>query len=151
MKIERVLAATDFSATAEKALDHAAEYAKHFDAEMTIVHAYQVDIPMASPLVGGPTMLPEGFFEKLGADVRSHVDKIAKKYADQGVRTRGVAVDQAAASAIVHEAETQNADLIVMGTRGLTGLKHVALGSVADRVVRTASCPVLTVGDRSED
>ncbi len=147
MKIERIVAATDFSAAAEKALDHAAEYAKHFEAELTIIHAYQVDIPMASPLVGGPTILPEGFFEKLGADVRHHVEKIAQQYSDQGIRTRGVAVDQAAASAIVNEAKAQGADLIIMGTRGLTGLKHVALGSVADRVVRTAPCPVLTVGD----
>lgn len=151
MRIERIVAATDFSANADRALDHAAEYAKHFDAELIIVHAYQVDIPMASPLVGGPTILPEGFFEKLGADVKQHVEKVARKYSDQGIQVKGIAVDQAAATAIVKEAEKQNADLIIMGTRGLTGLKHVALGSVADRVVRTAPCPVLTVGAHDRD
>jgi nucleotide-binding universal stress UspA family protein len=150
MKIDKIVAATDFSANSDHALDHAAEYAKHFEAELIIVHAYQVDIPMASPLVGGPTILPEGFFEKLAADVRDHVNKIAQKYIDQGIRTRVVAVDQSAATAIVQEADAQKADLIVMGTRGLTGLKHVALGSVADRVVRTAHCPVLTVGAASD-
>lgn len=151
MKIERIVAATDFSANAESALDYAAEYAKHFDAELILVHAYQVDIPMASPLVGGPTILPDGFFAKLGAEVKQHVEKVAQKYSDQGIRARGIAVDQSAASAIIQEAETQKADLIIMGTRGLTGLKHVALGSVADRVVRMAPCPVLTVGDHDRD
>lgn len=147
MKIERVVAATDFSETAEKALDYAAEYAKHFDAELILVHAYQVDIPIASPLVGGPTILPDGFFKQLATDVKQHVEKVAQKFSDQGIRTTGIAIDQAAATAIVDEAKKRNADLIIMGTRGLTGLKHVALGSVADRVVRTAPCPVLTVGD----
>ena len=151
MKIERIVAATDFSGHADSALDHAAEYAKHFEAELILVHAYQVDIPMASPLVGGPTILPDGFFTKLGAEVKQHVEKVAQKYCDQGIRARGVAVDQAAATAIVNEAKTQGADLIIMGTRGLTGLKHVALGSVADRVVRTAPCPVLTVGGGDHD
>lgn len=50
-----------------------------------------------------------------------------------------------ATTAIVEEAQRIGADLIVMGTRGHTGLKHVVLGSVAERVVRTAPCPVLTV------
>ena len=150
MNIERVVAATDFSDTAAKALQHAAEYAKHFDAELILVHAYQVDIPMASPLVGGPTILPEGFFEKLGKDVKRHVEKIAEEFRHQGLRVESVAVDQPAATAIVEQARAKKADLIIMGTRGLTGLKHVALGSVADRVVRTAPCPVLTVGDSDE-
>ena len=54
-------------------------------------------------------------------------------------------VCEPAAPAIVAQAESLPADLVVMGTRGHTGLKHVVLGSVAERVVRTAPCPVLTV------
>ena len=61
---------------------------------------------------------------------------------DQAPETRGTLADQLAIAA---QAESLPADLIVMGTRGLTGLKHVVLGSVAERVVRTAPCPVLTV------
>ena len=50
-----------------------------------------------------------------------------------------------AATAIVDEVERQNADLIVIGTHGLSGLKHLLLGSIAERVVQKAPCPVLTV------
>jgi len=90
--------------------------------------------------------LPDGFFEQLGSHAREQVEATAREIEARGVKASGVAVEQSAAVAIVEEAQTRPADLIVMGTRGLTGLKHVALGSVADRVARTAPCPVLTVG-----
>ena len=62
-----------------------------------------------------------------------------------GVACEGVAIDAPAAIGVVNEAVERGADLIVMGTRGLSGLKRFALGSVAEKVVRTAPCPVLTV------
>jgi nucleotide-binding universal stress UspA family protein len=62
------------------------------------------------------------------------------------VDATGLAIEESAAMAILDVAKERSVDLIVMGTRGLTGLKHFALGSVADRVVRSAPCPVLTIG-----
>ena len=94
----------------------------------------------------GGYILPEGFYEQLAKQANAQVEKAAKALEKEGVAAVGVAVDQQAATAIVEEARARKADLIVMGTRGLTGIKHLALGSVADRVVRTAPCPVLTVG-----
>jgi nucleotide-binding universal stress UspA family protein len=146
VKIERILVATDFSESAEKAVEAATELARKFEAELVLLHAYKIDIPLASPMTAGGYALPADFFERLGAEARQRVEAAAQELTSAGVSTTGIAVEESAAAAIVETAESRDVDLIVMGTRGLTGLKHVALGSVADRVVRLAPCPVLTVG-----
>lgn len=146
MKLSNILVATDFSPSAARAVETAADYARHFQAQLIVLHAYRVDIPVASPLTGGGYVLPDGFFEHLAKEARLRVERVANELAAKGVSAVGVAVDRHPASAIVEEAKARKADLIVMGTRGLTGIKHLALGSVADRVVRTAPCPVLTIG-----
>lgn len=146
MKIKKILVATDFSETAAKAVEAATEFARKFDAELVLLHAYKVEIPMASPMTAGGYALPAGFFEQLGTHARAQVEAAASEIESQGVSTSGIAVEQSAANAIVEEARARSIDLIVMGTRGLTGIKHIALGSVADRVARLAPCPVMTVG-----
>jgi len=89
----------------------------------------------------------------LPADFWSSVKDDAKRsltaYGDR-LRTRGLAVSEIAregypATVIEEEVERQHADLIVIGTRGRTGLKHLLLGSIAERVVQKAPCPVLSV------
>jgi nucleotide-binding universal stress UspA family protein len=145
MKISNILVATDFSPSAERAVATASDYARHFQAQLIVLHAYRVDIPVASPLTGGGYVLPDGFFEQLAKEARLRVEKAASQIAATGVSAIGVAIDRHPATAIIEEAKARKVDLIVMGTRGLTGIKHLALGSVADRVVRTAPCPVLTV------
>jgi nucleotide-binding universal stress UspA family protein len=145
MKISNILVATDFSPSAERAVATASDYARHFQAQLILLHAYRVDIPVASPLTGGGYVLPDGFFEQLAKEARLRVEKAASQIAASGVSAIGVAIDRHPATAIIEEAKARKVDLIVMGTRGLTGIKHLALGSVADRVVRTAPCPVLTV------
>ena len=146
MEIKTILVATDFSETATKAIETAIEFAKKFEARLVVLHAYRVEIPMASPMTAGGYVLPDGFFERLGEHAREQVEATAEEVKAHGIDAIGVAVEKAAAVGIVEEAQSRRIDLIVIGTRGLTGLKHVALGSVADRVARTAPCPVLTVG-----
>lgn len=146
MKIETILVATDFSETAKKAMETAVDMARHFEAQLIILHAYNVEIPIASPMMTGGYVLPDGFFEEIGKQARLQVEAAAQEISDKGVAAIGIAIDEPAALAIVDEATRRDADMIVMGTRGLTGLKHLALGSIADKVVRTAPCPVLTVG-----
>jgi len=147
MKIETILVPTDFSEDARKALETASELAKLFDSRIILLHAYRVDIPMTAPSLGGAFVLPEGFYLQLRSHAALQVEELAKEASRGGVQVTGVAMEQSPTSAIIEQAEILPADLIVMGTRGLTGLKHVALGSVAERVVRLAPCHVLTVKD----
>ena len=147
MKIKTILVATDFSGPAQHAVDYAADLAQHFEAELILFHAYNIEIPIASPAMSGGYVLPDGFFEEISKQARLQVESASKELIARGVSATGIARDEPAALAIIGEAKRREADLIVMGTRGLTGLKHVALGSIADKVVRMASCPVLTIGD----
>ena len=144
MNVKTILVPTDFSADAEKALSTATELAKLFGARIVVLHGYHVEIPVVSTMAGGYA-LPLGFYEDLRSQATAQVEKLAKEVAAEGVEATGIALQEPAAAATVAQAEGLPADLIVMGTRGITGLKHVLLGSVAERVVRTAPCPVLTV------
>jgi nucleotide-binding universal stress UspA family protein len=144
MNVKTILVPTDFSADAEKAFSTATELAKLFGARIIVLHAYHVDIPIVSPMAGGYA-LPQGFYEDLRCQATAQVDKLAKEAATEGIEVTGIVLQEPASVVIAAQAESLPADLIVMGTRGLTGLKHVVLGSIAERVVRTAPCPVLTV------
>lgn len=148
MQVDTILVPTDFSADADKALSTAAEIAKLVEARVVILHAYHVDIPLVTPLDGTYT-LPQGFYDELRSQATSQVENAAKELVAQGIEAIGIALSEPASVSIVAKAENLPADLIVMGTRGLTGLKHVVLGSVAERVVRMAPCPVLIVKARA--
>lgn len=143
LRLGTILVATDFSTGAAHATDMAIDYAKKFGSKIVLIHAY--DTPVNASLLTRGYSLPDGFIEEVAKAAREEVAEAAGEVAATGVECEGVAVEEPAAIAIVNAAIERQADLIVMGTRGLTGLKRVALGSVADRVVRTAPCPVLTV------
>lgn len=151
MKVGTVVVATDFSPAAAAAVDYAGDLARHFEARLVLVHAYAIDLPVATPAMSGGYVLPDGFYQELARQARTRVDDEVDRLAATGVTASGVALEQPPARAIVDVAERERADLIVMGTRGLTGLGHLALGSVADKVVRTAPCPVLTVPGEKTD
>jgi nucleotide-binding universal stress UspA family protein len=131
--IGRILVPTDFSLCSLTAVEHAEELALRFAAELILLHAEEILV--AGPEVTGLTHgAAERELERAGEQLRSH-----------HVKTRvllrpGLAVDE-----ILEAAERERASLIVMGTHGRKGLKHMLLGSVAERVVRSAPCPVLTV------
>ena len=137
-----ILVPTDFSDDAEAALDLALALAADSGAAIHLVHAYEIPIAAIPPygIEIPPTLL---------TDVRDaaarRLEKSAEKVRSRGVRCDGHLVHGAPVDGIVDAAARLGADLVVMGTRGLTGLKHVLLGSVAERTIRSAPCPVLTV------
>jgi len=140
--IERIIVAVDFSKHADQALEVAVEFAKQFGAELHLVHALDVRIPVMTPY---EVVIPTAFIEQARGAVASKLDVLVQKVATEGVTATSHLSEAPAASAIVELAEKLGADLIVMGTRGHTGLKHVLLGSVAERTLRHAPCSVLTV------
>jgi nucleotide-binding universal stress UspA family protein len=145
MDWKRILVPTDFSEPAEAALAHALEFAQQVGASVTIVHAYHLAIPLSVPASGGGFRMSGHIARELQARAEEAVEALARDSSKPGFVVEGRAIESPAAIAITKEAERLPADLIVMGTRGLTGLKHLALGSVAERVIQTAPCPVLTV------
>ncbi len=142
MKIKTILVPIDFSSHSEKAMETAVEFAKAFGAEVHLLHAYSLPVGVVGPY---DYQIPANILTDMRESAKKRVDEEVSKLADSGVPAKGVITEGLPTQAILDTAEQLGADLIVMGTRGLTGLKHVVLGSVAERTIRQATCPVLTV------
>lgn len=140
--IHKILHPTDFSKGAEPATELAIEMARRFDAELTFLHVYGTPVQMG-PFGDGYALPPE-LLQKLREDTERALEGLVLRATYAGVRARTLSTDGNVAESIVSLAG-DNVDLIVMGTHGRTGLKHLLLGSVAERILRSAPCPVLTV------
>ena len=144
LPIKKILWPTDFSEPSYEALKTAQELAEHFAAELTIVHVV-TPIPMLTS-TSGPSGFDVGIFHKQLMDTSKESlkeivkDKITKKIKIHTRVVMGRAPDE-----IVSVAKKGKADLIVISTHGETGWRHLVFGSVAEKVVRFSSCPVLTI------
>jgi len=147
MEIHKILVPVDFSADSQSAFDDAIALALHFDAELTLFHCYPIPIPSigSAPFAGGA---PESYVRAAHDAALEGVTHWRDLARAQKVRAEGVVGTGSPSSEIVALAAKLGADLIVIGTRGRSGLAHVLLGSVAERTIRTASCPVLVVKAR---
>ena len=142
MQIRQILVPVDFSEHAEEALGTALGLAKVFGAELHLLHCYQINPSTVSPY---GMVIPETFEHDVRQAALRRLAEWRRKGNGEGVTVHEHISAHFPAEEITAMAEKLGADLIVMGTRGLTGLKHVLLGSVAERTVRFAPCPVLTV------
>jgi nucleotide-binding universal stress UspA family protein len=139
--IRHILVAHDFGETAQAGLVYALDLAEKLQARVTVVHAYEI------PVYG----FPEGL--AFAPEITGRIESVSRKALDglvehahrPGVHIDGVLRQGPAWSEIAAAAIEMKVDLIVIGTHGRRGFAHALLGSVAEKVVRTASCPVLTV------
>ena len=149
LPFRRILVTTDFSETSLEALPVAIEIASHFDAELLLVHVLPVDTPTPWDIPPyadfGLASLPLPEYEtQVRQEVERRLAMVAAKHA-QGVTVRGLVGRGDAASEIDRIASAERADLIVLATHGWTGWRHLVFGSVAEKVLREAPCPVLSV------
>jgi nucleotide-binding universal stress UspA family protein len=159
LPIRKILGSTDFSIAGYPAVVTAGELADHFGAELVLVH---VVLPAPrTPLVPPDriAMLPSrSEIERYERDQKSQcLEELKRLVVDRlpkGLSCRALVTIGSAAEEIVRLAEEEGVDLIVIATHGRTGWRHVAFGSVAEKVVRTAARPVLVVrspGQTQED
>jgi nucleotide-binding universal stress UspA family protein len=143
--ITRILVPVDFSPHAERAFKYAMTLAQRFSARLGLVHVvedhYMIGAWSNEVYVPNVGELLEGLI----ANAERRLATLKRSAAALGLTAETVVITGRPAPAIVEHAKEGGFDLIVMGTQGRTGLSHVVLGSVAERVVRTAACPVLTV------
>lgn len=142
-QVQRILVPVDFSAHSLNAMQFARDWARRFGSEILLLHVLEPILNYASfglePIA--PLLPPEGLREQ----ARTELDKLAKPDGADSPRVSVHVREGAAFDQIVNAARDLNADLIVIATHGRTGLSHVVLGSTAERVVRYAQCPVLTL------
>jgi nucleotide-binding universal stress UspA family protein len=143
VRFRNILFATDFSPPAAQAIPYVKKIAKHYDADLVALHVQQ-------PLLN-PTLPPRGWTSEVeAAKAQNHQHRAALLRAFEGIRTLVVIEEGDIQSRLNAAIERNNTDLVVIGTRGRTGLGKLLLGSVAEEIFRTVSCPVLTVGPRSD-
>ncbi|MGH6634906.1 MAG: universal stress protein [Gammaproteobacteria bacterium] len=144
MQIRSLLIPTDFSDLAEHTMDYALGLAVALNASVELLH---VHYSPALSLQDGDLAMPfdpalEAEYE---ANAQQRLDTLAEKYRASGVKVSGRLLSGVPYAEIIRVAEEGSADLIVIGTHGRTGLAHLLMGSVAERVVRSSPIPVLTV------
>lgn len=138
-----IVLATDFSEAAEAAAAQAYAVARAFDAELVIVHVATEGMLYGETPFGRAEI--EKLYESQRAWARTALESQLAAAGAAGVRARVVLRTGTPAEEIVRLATEAQAAMIVIGTHGRGGLERMMLGSVADRVIRTSSCPVLTV------
>jgi nucleotide-binding universal stress UspA family protein len=138
-----ILYATDFSESSDHAFEYAYSLAKSFDARLVILHVINEPVDLRGFYV------PHISFDKLEEEIEQGAQKLMeqfeRKYLGEynnfdSIVAPGIPYDE-----IIRRAEAENAELIVMGTHGRTGLDHVLFGSTAEKVVRKSPVPVMTI------
>ncbi len=148
---KEILIPVDFSDHSTAALESAIELARAFDSKLHLLHCYQIQPGGITPY---GIAIPSSYSTEIRDAASQQLAAWQEKRIPAGVSVDVSIVSEVPSKAIVGTAKKVGADLIVMGTRGLSGFKHVMLGSVAERTVRLAPCPVMTVhapGSKSAD
>jgi nucleotide-binding universal stress UspA family protein len=148
-RLRKVLVPVDFSGPSRAAMHAAVELQGRLGGRITLCHVYQTPAYTfpEGVVLAGPDVLN---------DLAAQVERALDKWREEAELEGGVDIDTMSVMGPTHSeigriAQEGKYDLIVMGTHGLTGLKHLLLGSVAERVVRTAPCPVLTVHEPAHE
>jgi nucleotide-binding universal stress UspA family protein len=140
---KKILCPIDFSDASRAALETAAELAKRYGATVALFHAYPVP---GYTFPDGSFVASSKMLDELSGQANLHM-------AEWKVLAEGMGIGQVEVATAIGEpaheilefARAQKVDLVIIGTHGRTGLQHALMGSVAERVVRRATCPVLTV------
>ncbi len=143
IQLQKILLPTDFSNYSAAATKYACELATKFDAELHILHTLESHLSL-TPTFGLGLDLPKYVSESKAAVEKSRAGVLDPKW-EAGRKVVKATVEGSPKTEIIAYARKQNIDLIVLATHGRSGLAYVLMGSVAESVVRTAPCPVLTV------
>lgn len=148
MAIRRILVPVDFSSASLQALEYASEFRRPHKAELIVLHAVEPIYFAAMDGFYGAGFDASIVYQEMDRAAREQLARLAAKLRMRRIDARVLHTVGPAHQVIVDAAKKLKADLIIMSTHGRTGLAHVFMGSVAERVVRSAPCPVLTTHPR---
>jgi universal stress protein A len=140
-KVQRILVPVDFSETSKQALEYAYFIANRFDAKLDVLHVWRPSEYAGDQMVVLTRSEPE---LTLSTFLRNHADQQLSAFLQGVPHSKQLLESGEPAQVIAKVAGEGGYDLVIMGTHGRTGLSHMMMGSVAEKVVRMAPCPVLT-------
>ncbi|OGP59880.1 MAG: hypothetical protein A2162_10045, partial [Deltaproteobacteria bacterium RBG_13_52_11b] len=144
----RILCPTDFSEPSYEAINVAGEIAFHFGSELCILHVVS-PVPVVPMGAEASAFNVPLYQQEIESSSKKSLQEIINQLEWKELKVRLIVLRGNAADEIVQTAHEENSDLIVIATRGRTGLDRLIFGSVAEKVVRLAKCPVLTVTSQS--
>ena len=137
---KKILVPTDFSSQSDKSLDYAVMVANQFGAKIILLHIIE-----PFPYTTTDAFMVVDNSEAMRSIAETLIKNQSKTLRQKKISVKTDLIVGNPAQEIIKKAEREKADLIVMGTHGRTGVEHVLLGSVAEKIVRLANCPVLTI------
>jgi nucleotide-binding universal stress UspA family protein len=144
INLKRILVPTDFSESARHALLYGTSFAREYEGELILLHVVEnLTVGYASDLF--PVPMAE-VFDEISGYAKAELGKLGAEVREKGIRVREMVVQGKPSAEIVRVAREETADMIVLGTHGKGMLDKALFGSTAERVIRRAPCPVLTVG-----
>jgi nucleotide-binding universal stress UspA family protein len=148
MPIQHMLVPFDFSPDAEQALAYAIELAQTLQARLTLLHVRDT---MSWGVAQAEAMIPPSVWQQLETSLAEGMEEPLARVHKAGLQGETAIAEGVPFQTIIDTARDKGVDLIIMGTRGRTGLTHGLMGSVAEKVVRSAPCPVLVTRGTTED
>ena len=149
LEIKKVLCPVDFSEFSAAAYDYAHSFARHYQAKLFIQHVAEPFISVSHQFVSQP--LIDQVYAQQAADAEEKIRELSERRSLDQVKYEVVVERGGVADCILELADAEKMDLIVMGTHGKRGLDRLVMGSVTERVLRKAHCPVLAVKRRAEE
>jgi universal stress protein A len=144
LPFQKIVCPTDFSEPACKAIKAAGEMAEKFSAELILLHVVG-PVPVLETPTGLAGFDVAAYQQELSDSAKASLQNRVEKHVPESVNVRSVVVHGEAAHEIVRVATEEGADLIVLSTHGESGWRHRIFGSVPDKVIRLAECPVLMI------
>ena len=150
LSVKKLLCPTDFSEPSYKGIKAASIMAKHFAAELIVAYVIKPMPTYSSPgfesVVGGTSHFNVAeYLKEIEGEAKKSLDRVLEEMVPDSIASRSAILHGEAAEEIVDLAREEKVDAIVIATHGYTGFRHFISGSVAEKVVRLATCPVLTI------
>lgn len=145
ISFRKIICPTDFSEASLEGVKAGNSIADTFSSELILVHIVSPILPVVAPVGVSESYDISGYNKEMRSSAMQSISDLADKMISEGITAKGVILEGRAADRIVELANDQDADVIIIATHGVTGWKRLISGSVTEKVVRLACCPVLTI------
>ncbi|HYG78289.1 MAG TPA: universal stress protein [Planctomycetota bacterium] len=150
MELKRILVPSDLSDNAEAVMPFAGDLARKYQGEISLVHVFERDYYATAAAAEGIVVGASEWLNGIRSQREKHLNEVAARFsAQEKVTVRSVLLDGNTIEEILRFVQDQSIDCMIVSTHGRTGLSHLLLGSIAEKLVRLSPCPVISIRPQS--